>query len=65
VPGQFTGGLVRAGPTRLTPVAPDALELRGVNGAARRVGVLSAMDSRGSRAPVNFSVRRHFTTSIQ
>jgi len=28
------------GPTRLTPVAPDALELRGVRGMARRAGVL-------------------------
>jgi len=35
VRGQFTGG-----PVRLTPVAPDALELRGVSGMARRDGVL-------------------------
>jgi len=57
-PVAASGAASARGPTRLTPVAPDALELHGVRGMARRAGMLAAQDLRRSRAPVNFSVKR-------
>jgi len=54
-----SGASAARGPARLTPVAPDALQLRGVRGMARRDGVLAVQDLRRSRAQVNFSVGQY------
>ena len=50
---------IRTGQTRLTPVAPDALQLRAFGGTAHRVGQFWGQVTHHNRAQVSFSVGQY------
>ncbi len=55
--GVSCGGAFALAQAAQHPLHTDALQLQAVKGPARREGGSSAMDSRRSRAQVNFAVR--------